>query len=33
MIAGMIGESPDSWKETVRKTLEMSTDCVTIYQM
>lgn len=33
LIAGMIGETWDSWRNTVAKTLEMSPDSVTIYQM
>jgi oxygen-independent coproporphyrinogen-3 oxidase len=33
LIAGMVGEHWDSWKETVRKTLELEPDSVTIYQM
>jgi coproporphyrinogen III oxidase-like Fe-S oxidoreductase len=33
LIAGMVGESWDNWKECVRKTLELSPESVTIYQM
>jgi len=33
LIAGMVGESWESWRETVRKTLEIEPDSVTIYQM
>jgi oxygen-independent coproporphyrinogen-3 oxidase len=33
LIAGMVGENPDNWKECVRKTIELSPDSVTIYQM
>jgi len=33
LIAGMVGETWDSWKESVRKTLEVDPDSVTIYQM
>jgi oxygen-independent coproporphyrinogen-3 oxidase len=33
LIAGMVGESWDAWRETVRKTLEIEPDSVTIYQM
>ncbi|HXV76888.1 MAG TPA: coproporphyrinogen-III oxidase family protein [Candidatus Polarisedimenticolaceae bacterium] len=33
LIAGMVGESWDSWRETVRRTLEMAPDSVTVYQM
>jgi oxygen-independent coproporphyrinogen III oxidase len=33
LIAGMVGETWDTWRETVRKTLEIEPDSVTIYQM
>ena len=33
LIAGMVGETWDSWKDTVEKTLEVEPDSVTIYQM
>ena len=33
LIAGMVGETWESWRETVRKTLEIAPDSVTIYQM
>ncbi len=33
LIAGMVGESTDNWKQCVRKTIELSPDSVTIYQM
>jgi oxygen-independent coproporphyrinogen-3 oxidase len=33
LIAGMLEETEENWKENVRKTLEMSPDSVTIYQM
>jgi len=33
LIAGMVGETWDNWKENVRKTIEMSPESVTIYQM
>lgn len=33
LIAGMVGESWDNWKECVAKTLALSPDSVTIYQM
>ena len=33
LIAGMVGETWDTWKESVRKTLEIAPDSVTIYQM
>src|SRR6476619_1252959 len=33
LIAGMLGETWDNWKDCVRKTIEMSPDSVTIYQM
>lgn len=33
LIAGMVGETWDNWKECVRKTLELAPDSVTIYQM
>ena len=33
LIAGMVGENPDNWKECVRKTIALSPDSVTIYQM
>ena len=33
LIAGMVGETWDNWKDCVRRTLELSPDSVTIYQM
>lgn len=33
LIAGMVGETWDNWKENIRKTIEMSPESVTIYQM
>jgi coproporphyrinogen III oxidase-like Fe-S oxidoreductase len=33
LISGMVGENWDNWKDTVRKTVELAPDSVTIYQM
>lgn len=33
LIAGMVGETWDKWKDCVRKTVELSPDSVTVYQM
>lgn len=33
LISGMVGETWESWRETVRRTIEFSPDSVTIYQM
>ena len=33
LIAGMVGETWDKWRDCVKKTIEMSPDSVTIYQM
>jgi len=33
LIAGMVGETWENWKDVVRKTIDMSADSVTIYQM
>jgi oxygen-independent coproporphyrinogen-3 oxidase len=33
LIAGMVGETWDNWKDSVRRTLELAPDSVTIYQM
>jgi oxygen-independent coproporphyrinogen III oxidase len=33
LIAGMVGETWDNWRDTIRKTIEYSPDSVTIYQM
>ena len=33
LIAGMIGETDENWRECIRKTIELSPDSVTIYQM
>jgi oxygen-independent coproporphyrinogen III oxidase len=33
LIAGMMGETEEKWRETVRKTIELAPDSVTIYQM
>jgi oxygen-independent coproporphyrinogen-3 oxidase len=33
LISGMVGETWDNWKDCVRRTIELSPDSVTIYQM
>lgn len=33
LIAGMVGETEENWRECVRKTIELSPDSVTVYQM
>ncbi len=33
LIAGMMGESEETWRETVRQAVELAPDSVTIYQM
>ncbi|HEX6863867.1 MAG TPA: coproporphyrinogen-III oxidase family protein [Thermoanaerobaculia bacterium] len=33
LIAGMVGETWDTWKDSVKKTLDLAPDSVTIYQM
>ncbi len=33
LIAGMVEETEENWRENVRKLLELQPDCVTIYQM
>lgn len=33
LISGMVGETWDNWRENIRKTIDMSPDSVTIYQM
>lgn len=33
LISGMVGESWDNWKDSIKKTIELSPDSVTIYQM
>jgi oxygen-independent coproporphyrinogen-3 oxidase len=33
LIAGMVGETDDKWREAVRRALELKPDSVTIYQM
>ena len=33
LISGMVGESWDNWKDCIRRTLELSPESVTIYQM
>ncbi len=33
LIAGMMGESEETWRETVRRAIELEPDSVTIYQM
>ena len=33
LIAGMVGETWDSWKDSIAKTIDISPDSVTIYQM
>ena len=33
LIAGMVGETWDNWRENIRKTIDLSPESVTIYQM
>jgi oxygen-independent coproporphyrinogen-3 oxidase len=33
LIAGMVGESEEKWRDTIRRALELEADSVTIYQM
>ncbi len=33
LIAGMVGETWDNWRDCVRKTIELAPDSVTVYQM
>lgn len=33
LIAGMVGEDWDNWRDCIRKTIKLAPDCVTIYQM
>ena len=33
LISGMVGENWDNWKENIRRTIDLSPDSVTIYQM
>ena len=33
LIAGMVGETWENWRENIRRTIELSPDSVTIYQM
>jgi len=33
LIAGMVGESEEKWRDTVRRAIELEADSVTIYQM
>jgi oxygen-independent coproporphyrinogen-3 oxidase len=33
LISGMVGETWDNWKENIRRTIDLSPDSVTIYQM
>ena len=33
LISGMVGETTENWKENVRKTIDLSPDSVTIYQL
>ncbi len=33
LIAGMVGETWESWRETVQKTIDLDPDSVTVYQM
>jgi oxygen-independent coproporphyrinogen-3 oxidase len=33
LIAGMVGETWDKWRETVRKTIALAPDSITVYQM
>lgn len=33
LIAGMVGETADNWRDCVRKTIQLAPDSITIYQM
>jgi oxygen-independent coproporphyrinogen-3 oxidase len=33
LISGMVGETEDNWRENIRKTIDLSPDSVTIYQL
>lgn len=33
LISGMVGETTENWRENIKKTIELSPDSVTIYQM
>ena len=33
LIAGMVGETSDNWQENIRRTIDLSPDSVTIYQL
>ena len=33
LISGMLEETEENWKENIRKTIDLSPDCVTIYEM
>jgi oxygen-independent coproporphyrinogen III oxidase len=33
LIAGMVGENTENWKDSVQKTIELAPDSITIYQM
>lgn len=33
LIAGMIEETEENWKENIKKTIDLAPDCVTIYEM
>src|SRR5438132_1669588 len=33
LIAGMVGETPDNWRDCVKKTIDLAPESVTIYQM
>src|SRR5579871_3775135 len=33
LIAGMVGETEDNWRDCIQKTVELSPDSITIYQM
>ena len=33
LIAGMVGETWESWRETVRQTIDLNPDSITVYQM
>ncbi|MCH9022461.1 MAG: coproporphyrinogen III oxidase family protein [Planctomycetes bacterium] len=33
LIAGMVGETDDNWQDCIKKTIELSPDSITVYQM
>src|SRR5262249_21262752 len=33
LIAGMVGETPDNWRDCVKKTIDLAPESVTVYQM